>query len=91
MIPLATTKQFRAAVRQVMNGKLQNKATYTDKPAHLVKSKYDTTRYVSYWLVKCTSEQIDQIEFILWCQGVTANTRNGRFSIRGTCELSKKD
>ena len=83
--PLATTKQFRAACKQVLGGSLRGKTTYTDKYKY---SPFSDKRYVAYWYVKVSDSQIEDVEFILWSQGVTADTRLGYRGLRGTCVLN---
>ena len=81
---LATTKQFWAALRAV--GCTGGKG-YTDPDPRNRTSKI---RYPAKWLCRNrTPQAIEQIEFILWSQGVTARTRFGADSIRGTCILEK--
>jgi len=83
--PLATTKQFRAAVRSIIHERIAY--TYTDKALSSKKK-----RYVAFWpIYDITEKQIENIEFILWGQGVTANTRLGDRALRGTCIIGKKN
>lgn len=86
--PLATPKQFRAAVKQVMPR--VGPHSYTDCPPNQRGSKDVGERYVTLRSIS-TPDQIEAIEFILWSQGVTANTRTGEggIYIRGTCVMGK--
>lgn len=89
-IPLATTKQFRNAVKQIIPRYKVYGKTYTDRPRINVKT--GEKRYVKI-CASATFRDIENIEFILWTQGVTAHTRhssNGR-DLRGTCIISKKE
>ena len=81
--PLATTKQFREAVRRV-NG--WARTIYTDKP----KSAYKVDNGRRNVLISTSSHSastIEAVEFVLWAQGVTAHTRWGCLGLRGTCFL----
>ena len=85
--PLATTKQFRDAVRQVLTDVA---VIYTDKP----KCAYKVDNGRRNLLLSTgprTEKDIEAIEFILWAQGVTAHTRMGSIGIRGTCFLQPKE
>jgi hypothetical protein len=86
--PYATTKQFRAAVKRVMSR--VGSHSYTDCPVGQRGGKDVGKRYVTL-RSKPTQSEIEAIEFILWSQGVTANTRSGAGGvyIRGTCILAK--
>lgn len=94
-IPLATTKQFRKAVRAVIPKERFYGATFTDRP-RIKDAAYNRInpdkRYVKLGAM-VTFREIESIEFILWTQGVTAYTRqcpHGR-NIRGTCVIHKKE
>lgn len=83
--PLATTKQFRAAVKQVAPSKVSSSG-YTDRPRVSMGDK----RYVKIYTYRLSKTELDSIEFVLWAQGVTANTRQCTHGVRGTCILSKE-
>ena len=83
---MATTKQFRDAVKTVFGAENCGKG-WTDKPSNDLKSKI---RYVKITCTNRTDEKIKAINFILWAQGVTANTRDGSFGFRGTCYLERE-
>lgn len=87
--PLATTTQFRAAVKQIVTERFSD-WNYTDKPRS--EFVYDSgKRYVKISSIKReTMADIEAIEFILWAQGVTAHTRLCTSGVRGTCILPKK-
>lgn len=91
-LPLATTRQFRAAVKQVMSN--YYKPGYTDKTRFGRPSGNrtdDPKRYVMCYTSRPTNNELEAIEFILWTQGVTANTRRGNIGIRGTCVIPPKE
>ena len=84
--PLATTTQFRAAVRRVCN---VFRGGYTDAPKGQRTPETDKgKRYVLMHTSRAVREDFVAIEFILWSQGVTANTRGCSTGVRGTCVLS---
>ena len=87
--PLATTMQFRAAVKRVSE---TYRAGYTDAPAGLRGEKDNGKRYVFGRCSVETDKEVEAIEFILWAQGVTAHTRlAGHGGVRGTCMISPKE
>ena len=83
---MATTMQFRNAVKTVMGAENCSRG-YTDKPSNDHKSKI---RYVKVQCTNRTHEKLKAINFILWAQGVTADTRDGEYGWRGTCVMVKK-
>jgi hypothetical protein len=86
-LPTATTKQFRNAVKSVLGG--GHGGGWTDKPRW---TKMSTSlRYVKMPYFRIEDDKIKSIEFILWAQGVTANTRLASFGIRGTCVLEETE
>ena len=90
---LATTKQFRSAVKAVFsdgyNGQLLPQHSYTDRDRSI---RDNGIRYISYRQRYIAGEQIvKDIEFLLFAQGVTANTRiSNNGYLKGTCVLEKK-
>lgn len=94
--PLATTSQFRSAVRQILH--TFTGRTYTDKTkANRPSSRYakqpsvdNGTRYVLCYTERPSPKAIETIEFILWSQGVTAKSRGCAVGVRGTCMISPK-
>jgi hypothetical protein len=87
LLPLATTKQFHSAVRAVIHSDRFYGKSYTDGTyRHDVGDK----RYVMHNVMNITEDDVKNVEFVLWSQGVTANTRLGYSAIRGTCLISKK-
>lgn len=88
-VPLATTKQFHAAVRAVISSQRFYGQSYTDK-IRFCKAPVTDKRYVKHTVMGVTENDIKAVEFALWIQGVTANTRKGFSCIRGTCLISKK-
>jgi hypothetical protein len=89
---LATTKQFRDAARAVFsngyNGQLLGRHSYTDRDRSV---RDNGVRYVSYAQRYIANEKIvKSIEFLLFAQGVTANTRVSKAGyLKGTCVLDK--
>ena len=84
---MATTMQFRNAVKAVMGAENCSKG-YTDKPSNNHKSKI---RYVKVQCTGRTCEKRKAINFILWAQGVTADTRDSTYGWRGTCIMEEKN
>lgn len=91
--PLATTSQFRAAVRQILHtftGRTYTDKTKANRPSSR-NAKQPTvdngTRYVLCYTEHPSAKAIEAIEFILWSQGVTANTRGCAVGTRGTCVM----
>jgi len=92
-MPLATTRQFRNAVKIVFGHQVYPCQSYTDKTS---RSSADTSskRHVGIRIRSSrslTKLDMDNIELILWIQGVTAHTRLGNSSVamvRGTCIMA---
>lgn len=89
---LATTKQFRFAVKSVLRSRLTSQQTYTDKMRASWHNDDDQRRYVKIYGMCLTKQDVDAVEFILWVSGVTAKTRIGQDgrSLRGTCLVDKR-
>lgn len=86
--PLATTKQFHNAVKRILP---TASTLYTDSPKGQRTPETDKgKRYVLMTTGHRTEKDLESIEFILWSQGVTANTRQCTHGVRGTCILSKE-
>ena len=91
-LPHATTTQFIAAVRSMLPPGSVYK-NYTDAPKNSTNKK---KRYVklciNVWRHYNLDDICKNIEFALWMQGVTANTRFNRSyssGFVGTCVLEK--
>ena len=88
-LPLASTRQFRNAVRTVLSKDRFHTLNYTDTPPTVNGSREHSKRYVMMGVQYITPEEVRGVEFILWCQGVTAKTRIGFVCVRGTCVMVK--
>lgn len=88
--PPATTLQFRAAVRHVVGNRIWLNCGHTDIP-HRYTAENTSKRYVKLYANNITDKDVELIEFVLWSQGVTANTRlRGGNRVRGTCIIPPK-
>ena len=92
-LPLATTKQFRSAAKLVLGNRIPVRGrSYTDKSR-----SFNGTYYVGIRVTNADDKDITNIEFILWCLGVTAKTRAGSYdlggfkTLRGTCVKAVKN
>jgi hypothetical protein len=87
--PLATTTQFRAAVRRILGTTPWSPKSggYTDRPPRQRSLVDNGHRYVLCYTGSPTEKDIEAIEFVLWAQGVTAKTRGCSVGVRGNCVM----
>jgi len=90
-LPLATTMQFRNTVKIILGSRVGG-FSYTDKASRNAQDT-DPKRHLGLFVNSPTSHDVENIEFLLWMQGVTAHTRLGQGwcglvrsgMVRGTC------
>jgi len=90
-MPLATTMQFRNTVKIILGSRVGG-FSYTDKASRNAQDT-DPKRHLGLFVNSPTSHDVENIEFLLWMQGVTAHTRLGQGwcglvrsgMVRGTC------